>query len=1373
MGIKSRARRERSSILRELVGSAISAPHSVHGLPTTAGCEDVDECNLSADTALPLSTPFDSIYPVEERVWDVRNETNTELWGTLNVCERRPPPWLPPTFGSPTLVQRPHVCQTEPAGSYTCLCADGYRLAQQSNSVWSVVDRFFGVGSISCVEQSCFEYKCFGSTSWYDMNRWTGPGLYWLPHHVFEVPDALTFLKNCFNGTDVLNGGALSSPEYCCSAMAFEVLHCLSHLDSATCANSTHFDDAWSLEIQTAIENKCGVNASEFEERADLELELTMEAEIFGAAPTIVCDDLQVFSLADGPLFLRELRRDVFAQLAMGGATHFGKKITALRDLIHFVRFRKASQSCVAGAIVTQQYFLVLQLRQWPMPALANLTLNLAEKPTNSCTIVLNLTDARVPVPLTPNMQTTIATVHYNAVLAHNAGIAGQEPLTRFYYPGTTPETNYLGRFVSSGAACEEGKMLPKNRRLHFVSALEQCMLEHPFECRTAPELAAARFYKQIRKANEYPFYPGGDGGRDFSSRTVFGANQSRYFAHDVFPGGGGSNDLFEIDVALEGGGHAAEAIVFSALTNPTSEFEDAFLGFRNSSCSDISDAGLPFTIKELDVDVRDRERDCKLRCFRSKLCRSVEIGSASCQFRRGPADFDFGPFSARDDHTPTPKTCFVKDASRARSPILRWDGSYRDTLRSSGILEDCLFLGNTLAPDTPTPLQQVRLSVWETRSSNQWGQLSRIRFALNGGSADGSSSIDISSATATNPGGSTYNHERAQKLLDNSTNSKWLDRRTSTRPLTVLLDFGASGVVANQFQLTTANDHNSRDPVSWTLDGWIGNGINHWVLLHEQLDADVGRTEVPSARKADSPWYRFEVREPGVRRSCCPFLQVLFGECAAPDKCGAELVRSNATLRGYNATTGFPITSNAVPRSLSSFRQDVGGVCLAETDSLEVRRYARFELALGVGDDAIADFVRHDGTASVSRADLRDGMQELLLENFFGYAWPWLHAAGVVIAPVDRDVIVTDVFLRTDSQQGNLGAAASMQLVFRFSIGRFSNSDHAAAFADAFETLTLPQKAALLTTASLPIAAPIVQTKFFVNASTVQNFQFVALQNVTRLPERACPTNQRPSVLREVVATGGRTDVRHLPFSPPTTAGCEDIDECNLMVDTPDPSARLAPFHPDPSSVAFNTIYTIPERHHDVLEATNRSAAVYGALNVCERRAVVSLPVDFGNLRSNHQRHVCRNTVGSYSCECSSGYRLVDANYVSVFNTVWSSADRDFISGNSSCVAMGCFEHRCLSDSENWPGLYWYPELGVSSMERLNFLRGCFLGGKWAIQQKRASESTHFFSKNFLLALLLLVCWYVSSRTWDTRRGVYPQNLSTMGTTEWKRAGG
>ena len=66
-------------------------------------------------------------------------------------------------------------------------------------------------------------------------------------------------------------------------------------------------------------------------------------------------------------------------------------------------------------------------------------------------------------------------------------------------------------------------------------------------------------------------------------------------------------------------------------------------------------------------------------------------------------------------------------------------------------------------------------------------------------------------------------------------------------------------------------------------------------------------------------------------------------------------------------------------------------------------------------------------------------------------------------------------------------------------------------------------------------------------------------------------------------------------------------------------------------------------------------------------------------------------------------------------------------------------------------------------------------LDRKWPIYRK-GPQNPHriFVVRVSLLTQLVVVCWrYVSSRTWDTRRGVYPPNRCVMGTTEWKRAGG
>ena len=59
-------------------------------------------------------------------------------------------------------------------------------------------------------------------------------------------------------------------------------------------------------------------------------------------------------------------------------------------------------------------------------------------------------------------------------------------------------------------------------------------------------------------------------------------------------------------------------------------------------------------------------------------------------------------------------------------------------------------------------------------------------------------------------------------------------------------------------------------------------------------------------------------------------------------------------------------------------------------------------------------------------------------------------------------------------------------------------------------------------------------------------------------------------------------------------------------------------------------------------------------------------------------------------------------------------------------------------------------------------------LGREWSTSQKALLKHRIFTVWVFHVARFVLVCWYVSSRTWDTRRGVYPRNSCLLG-SEWE----
>lgn len=100
--------------------------------------------------------------------------------------------------------------------------------------------------------------------------------------------------------------------------------------------------------------------------------------------------------------------------------------------------------------------------------------------------------------------------------------------------------------------------------------------------------------------------------------------------------------------------------------------------------------------------------------------------------------------------------------------------------------------------------------------------------------------SINITSATCTNPGGSNPTGEEPTKANDGSVLTKWLDYSGnggvygSTKSWKLVIDFGAtSRRVADAFRYATANDVDGRDPVQWTFEA--SNDNANWTTLHTQ----------------------------------------------------------------------------------------------------------------------------------------------------------------------------------------------------------------------------------------------------------------------------------------------------------------------------------------------------------------------------------------------------------------------------------------------------------------------------------------------------------------------------------------------------------
>ena len=539
--------------------------------------------------------------------------------------------------------------------------------------------------------------------------------------------------------------------------------------------------------MPAAIEALCSVQAAELEERGDLRFAMEIGVEIMGTS----CSILQDFHLADSPLFVRDLRRDIFEQLVGAADVVFGERVVALRELIHFSRFSKSSQECLAQGssndTLWQQYDVVIELHQWPMRALANLTAAFfprvgAEDP---CVVALNLTSARVVFPVSAGTETHLAVFSGVVRTGPDEGfnpMREHESLYPIGFPTTTTSTttqssngttsndsnittisanfsngsngtsavffdtpirrlvplsadsgvvtdggstssgnrqlapNFFrfsgGVVTDSGAAdsplaepvarrldsaspatCSSiGDITAAGRRLHFVPKLQKCMLAHRDECLVQPTFAAARLYKSLYRSGEYRFFPGDDRGSSLASRTLFEEARARYFSHDIYPtgiGGVSSHEIFEVDTVDEAT-DASPPTAFSSVTNPTGEFENQFLALRNTSCSDLPDfATLPasdFGPTDLRFGYSLHERLCKLKCYRSQDCLSVDIGETFCHFRTGTVlDFTLADLDRNlVGSSVVTSTCFVKDTGQARAASA--------DLRADGILEGCLF---------------------------------------------------------------------------------------------------------------------------------------------------------------------------------------------------------------------------------------------------------------------------------------------------------------------------------------------------------------------------------------------------------------------------------------------------------------------------------------------------------------------------------------------------------------------------------------------------------------------------------------------------------------------------------------------------------
>ena len=98
---------------------------------------------------------------------------------------------------------------------------------------------------------------------------------------------------------------------------------------------------------------------------------------------------------------------------------------------------------------------------------------------------------------------------------------------------------------------------------------------------------------------------------------------------------------------------------------------------------------------------------------------------------------------------------------------------------------------------------------------------------------------------SVTARGENAASSEDISKLIDGFTSTKWLDFSNSGTPITwVKFDFGAGNAKAfNGYKWYTANDEDSRDPVSWTLQG--SNDGTNWTTLDSRTNYSVTNNRI------------------------------------------------------------------------------------------------------------------------------------------------------------------------------------------------------------------------------------------------------------------------------------------------------------------------------------------------------------------------------------------------------------------------------------------------------------------------------------------------------------------------------------------------
>jgi hypothetical protein len=187
-----------------------------------------------------------------------------------------------------------------------------------------------------------------------------------------------------------------------------------------------------------------------------------------------------------------------------------------------------------------------------------------------------------------------------------------------------------------------------------------------------------------------------------------------------------------------------------------------------------------------------------------------------------------------------------------------------------------------------------------------------------------------LAGAAATNPGGDNPGPEGPDKANDNLTTTKWLD--FNHQPL--VLDFGAP-VVADAYRFATANDTDTRDPVSWRVEG------SHDGVAWRVLD---------SRKNYATPTARFSY----IAGLSLPFVGDLSGSPAVPviDRFTAS---SASLVAGQSATLSWAVNGAAG----ATISPGIGSVAASGSAVVSPATTTTYSIAAGNASGAVTQSLR------------------------------------------------------------------------------------------------------------------------------------------------------------------------------------------------------------------------------------------------------------------------------------------------------------------------------------------------------------------------------------------------------------------------------